>query len=140
MKVCVNKKVPIQHSCISVVYMSFGDNVVTVTVHLFAYEALQPCGRHYCYYGGTCVNSSCSCPLHTFGVYCEYTTGEPYTAVKFQCKHQRNLYEPLERNNLYKKVLGCHLQLLSCHSPLWSAHYESGRSFDICHSRLECSC
>ena len=134
--------------------MSFRDDVVTVTVHLFAYEALQPCGRHYCYYGGTCINSSCSCPLHTFGVYCEYTTGEPYTAVKFQCKHQRNLYEPLEQQLVHNQSigkmdfgvwvgtegLGFHLQLLSCHSPLWSANCESDRSCDICHSQLECSC
>ncbi len=59
-------------------------------MHLLAYEALQPCGRHYCYYGGMCINNSCSCPLHTIGVYCEYTTGEPYTTVKFQYKHQNN--------------------------------------------------
>ena len=83
--------------------MSFRDNVVTVTVHLFAYEALQPCGRHYCYYRGTCINSSCSCLLHTFGVYCEYTTGEPYTTVKFQCKHHHNLYDPLEHHTTCTK-------------------------------------
>ena len=46
------------------------------------FEALETCGAHVCYYGGTCVNDTCQCPNNTFGVYCEYVKGEYTSALE----------------------------------------------------------
>lgn len=51
-------------------------HALNVNFIAFVCEALETCGAHVCYYGGTCVNDTCQCPSNTFGVYCEYVKGE----------------------------------------------------------------
>ena len=51
-------------------------HALNVNFIAFVCKALETCGAHVCYYGGTCVNDTCQCPSNTFGVYCEYVKGE----------------------------------------------------------------